>query len=429
MRLTQLTKLIAALIGFVHIAALKARFAVFPPRARAGAPRRLLVLGYAAIGDLIFLLPALRLLRESFPGARITFVADLYAGTADILPSSKLVDDIWLYEHEELASGRVRRALARRFAAADFDAVVVSQATPMRPFAAAILPIPTRIGHWRPLEAPHAGWPAARYALWRLKRALISDEFERRLALNCPILVREDGEHTVARNLRLLEPLGLSPPSAIDCRPSLPMPAAAAEFAARELPAALGLKTVGLHIGKASSAYAKVWPAARWGETCRALARRYPLRLVLFGGPDEKDLIAPFADAFQGPIVDLVGRCGILESFAAIGRCDLFLGNDTGLAKAAMALGTPTLTVWGPSDRFGHGIVWEPGKHTEVFRPMPCAPCVRMGLRAEGAGVINFSNCGHRACLAALAPETVADAAARRYGVLLAAAPPSKKLK
>lgn len=408
----------------LRAAALKARFAAFPPRAREGAPKRVLVLGYAAIGDLIFMMPALRLLRESCPGARITFVADSYAGTRDILPASGLVDELWLYEHSELATGRVRREIGRRVAGAGFDAVVVSQATPLRPFAAAILPIPVRIGHWRPVSAPHEGWSAPRYALWRLRRAVISGELERRLAFNRPVLVREDAEHSVSRNLRLLEPLGVRPPAAASLRPVLPVPAEAEAFAARELPDAPGLKTVGLHVGKLSSAYAKIWPAERWGETCRALAARYRLRLVLVGGPDEAGLAAPFAQAFGGPLVDLAGKCGILETFAAIRRCDLFLGSDTGMTKAAMALGVPTLTVWGPVERSGYGIVWEPEKHEEVFRPMPCAPCVRMGLRAEGSGVINFSNCGHRACLTELHPDAVAAAAIRRYGALLSGGAP-----
>ncbi|MFX7784669.1 hypothetical protein ABTJ92_20830, partial [Acinetobacter baumannii] len=85
-------------------------------------------IGYAAMGDLIFFLPVLEHLRKRLPGARITFVADVYPGTSDILPASGLVDDVWLYEHSDLARHSVRRALARRFDAGDFDAVIVSQA-------------------------------------------------------------------------------------------------------------------------------------------------------------------------------------------------------------------------------------------------------------------------------------------------------------
>src|SRR5208283_1639688 len=115
-------------------------------------PQRVLFLGYAAVGDLIFLLPALKALRQGLPQARIVFVGDRDPGATELLPATKLVDEIWTYTHPELAQESTRLEIARRVKEEAFDAVVVGQATPMRPFARAILPIPLRIGHLRPLE-------------------------------------------------------------------------------------------------------------------------------------------------------------------------------------------------------------------------------------------------------------------------------------
>ena len=366
-------------------------------------PRRILVLGYAAIGDLIFLLPTLRVLRDAFPQASITFLADRYAGTEELLPASGLVDDIWLYEHSELAQSRFRREIFRRVRAAGFDALVVSQATPMRAFAQAILGIPLRVGHCRPLIAPHAGWSRLRYAWWRLLRGVVSGEFERLLALNRPVWVDEDREHTVSRNLRLAQALGLAVPKAEASRPELPV-------TLTEVP---DRTMVGLHVGSPLSAYHKIWPVERWGEVCRRLSERFPLRFALFGGPQERDLVRPFAAAFKGEFADLVGRTSLLQTFAAIRRCRLFLSNDTGLSKSAMALGVPTATVWGPSDRPGYGVIWEPEKHLEISLDIACSPCVRMGLRQEGSGVINFDDCGHHDCLNRMTPELVLEALTR----------------
>lgn len=379
-------------------------------------PRRILVLGYAAIGDMIFFLPVLRELRRAWPKARITFVANSSPITKELIPATGLVDEIWEVDVED-AAPELRREVSRRIREAGFDWAVLSPPTPARFFAPALLSIPVRAGHCRPVEAPHEGWSGVRYALWRLRRALISEEFERRLALNRKVWATDPREHTVSRNLRLLASLGLEAPK--DVPPELPSNEGAARFAEERVSSLPGLKTVGLHIGSPKSQYGKVWPAEKWGEVLRRLVAEFPIRTVLLGGGDETDNAVRFAGAFGGEFVDLTGRSSLIETFAVMRRCDLFLSNDTGLAKAAMALRVPTLTVWGPSDRPGYGIRWDSELHTEVFRSMPCAPCVCMGLRQEGSGVINFSNCGHRDCLAKLEPMTVYSAVRSRYESIL----------
>ena len=47
--------------------------------------------------------------------------------------------------------------------------------------------------------------------------------------------------------------------------------------------------------------------------------------------------------------IDLVGKVDLLTAAAALRRCALFIGNDTGLMHMAAAAGTPTLGLFGPS--------------------------------------------------------------------------------
>ncbi|MEK7383310.1 MAG: glycosyltransferase family 9 protein [Elusimicrobiota bacterium] len=379
-------------------AALLLRWPLRSEAAAEAAPRRILVLGYAAIGDLIFLLPTLRLLRKAFPQACVTFLADRYAGTKELLPASNLVDDIWLYEHAELGRSRCRREIFRRIRSARFDAVVVSHGTPMRAFAQPILNIPLRTGHCRPLSAPHAGWSRLRYALWRLKRGVISGEFERRLALNLKIWLAEGREHAVRRNLRLIEALGGSHDAqeALAVRPALPELDSDHAFAERTLASHAGRRIVGLHLGAAGSAgdpYRKIWSAEQWARVCEKMIRSHPCVLVILGGPSEVEALGRFRSIFTGPCVDLVGRASLLQTLATIRRCEFFLGCDTGPVKAAMALGVPTFSVWGPSSRRDNGAFWDPQRHREVQMELPCQPCIQLALSSEGAGVINSRNC------------------------------------
>jgi hypothetical protein len=84
-----------------------------------------------------------------------------------------------------------------------------------------------------------------------------------------------------------------------------------------------------------------------------------------------------------------------------------------------MALGVPTVSVWGPISRKDTGAIWEREKHAEVSLDLACSPCVSMALRKEGSGVINFSDCGHHYCLQMLIPELVVNAVKTRHGALL----------
>lgn len=100
----------------------------------------------------------------------------------------------------------------------------------------------------------------------------------------------------------------------------------------------------------------KVWPPERFVAAFRALAAPDgPLpgaRAAVFGGPGEAEraMAAPVLAALPpGAVVDLVGRLALPEAAAALARCALFLGNDSGLMHLAAAAGTPTLGLFGPT--------------------------------------------------------------------------------
>ena len=64
----------------------------------------------------------------------------------------------------------------------------------------------------------------------------------------------------------------------------------------------------------------------------------------------ERAQAAPLLAAIApGSRLDLVGRTDLLTAAAALRRCALFVGNDTGIMHIAAAVGTPTLGLFGPS--------------------------------------------------------------------------------
>ncbi len=131
--------------------------------------------------------------------------------------------------------------------------------------------------------------------------------------------------------------------------------------AAALLPDVAGRAWIGL--GPTANWTRKIWPSERFLALFRALsALDGPLpgaRAVVFGGPGEAEraLAAPLLAALPPDSVDLVGRLEIPEAAAALARCALFVGNDSGLMHLAAAVGTPTLGLFGPTSAEEYGPV------------------------------------------------------------------------
>lgn len=109
-----------------------------------------------------------------------------------------------------------------------------------------------------------------------------------------------------------------------------------------------------LAIGPAANWRGKQWQGERFAELAlRLTAPAGPLpgaRVALFGAAHEREQAAPLARALPpGRAIDLIGRTDLLTAAAALQRCALFIGNDTGVMHMAAAMGTPTLGLFGPS--------------------------------------------------------------------------------
>jgi ADP-heptose:LPS heptosyltransferase len=175
---------------------------------------------------------------------------------------------------------------------------------------------------------------------------------------------RPDGRHQVER---LAEVLGLDPPPA----PRLWIGGGhRAEACAR-----LGEGGPLLALGPAANWRGKEWPRERFVELARRLTGAGGLlggaRVVLLGAAAEREAGRPLVERLgAGQVIDLIGEVGLLTAAAVIERCNLYVGNDSGLMHIAAATGVPTLGLFGPS-RDEHYAPW--GEATAVVRtPESC---------------------------------------------------------
>jgi len=130
----------------------------------------------------------------------------------------------------------------------------------------------------------------------------------------------------------------------------------------------IGERTPVLALGPTANWPAKIWPADRFVALSDRLTGTGGIfagaRIAVFGGAGERDIARPVLEAIPSErCIDLVGTVDILKAAACLKRCNLFVGNDSGLMHIAAATGIPTLGLFGPSQAV-HYAPW--GAHCAV---------------------------------------------------------------
>jgi ADP-heptose:LPS heptosyltransferase len=162
-------------------------------------------------------------------------------------------------------------------------------------------------------------------------------------------------------------------------------------------------KLVAIHPG--TGATIKLWTVNGFAAVADALAAKHGVRVVFTGGAAEKGLINNILKACQTEHLhlDSSGWWGRLAALFA--RCDLVIGLDSGPLHLAVAAGTPSIHLFGPTDPAIFGPWGDPAQHRVILTEvdLPCQPC----------GVLDFQRTCHKGgyCLRTIKPAQVLSAA------------------
>jgi ADP-heptose:LPS heptosyltransferase len=163
---------------------------------------------------------------------------------------------------------------------------------------------------------------------------------------------------------------------------------------AAKLWADAGLDRSSIVIGLASGAdtnsrgpwkpYLKRWKPERYAELARWISEELGGLAVMFGGVEERRLAEQITAAAGVPIVDFCGKAGVEELSWLLQRCTALVTNDTGVMHLAAAVGTPVVSLFGPTSPLGFaptGALVVQGK----IHCSPCYPYPTCDLRGCGA--------------------------------------------
>lgn len=304
-------------------------------------PRRLLVLRFSSLGDVVLTSAALDALRRAWPETEIVFATK--SVFADLVRPSPHVTRVIAMENGEGAL-----SFARTLREVQADAILDLHSNNRSRALRMLVRGPKRRVVWS--KRPFVDNLAVRLRLRPYRAAMtISERYHRAVeALVGAPVVRGEMRLWVAPAHRA-EADAILASEAID-----------------------GTKPL-VGISPGATAETKRWPAERFGELARRLVAG-GAQVIVTGSKGEAHLAAAIRAA-EPAAHDLTGRCGIGPLGGLISRCGVFVANDSGPMHMARALLVPTLAFFGSTDprQFdfaGHAMEWS---------QVPCAPCSFFG--------------------------------------------------
>lgn len=285
-------------------------------------PSSVIVVLTGKLGDIVCGTPVLRAIRARLPRARVV-AAGAEGLLRPILSDSGLVDD-YLNLEEKGALSRIKEYRA--------EAALVTGPS-LAPVALLYLSgIPLVVA-----PEVEGGFSPAETRPYKILRRLI-ETFPYRM-----------GEYAPRERLRVLEPLGIF---SDDTKKLLGF----SEAADKKINQFFAQNRIGVKkdfvVGISPSAGNKIkeWPEERFAEVADYLIKKHQAKVVLIGGPDDKEKVGEVIKNVKNPenIINTQGEFNIDELKAFVSKLSLFISVDTGPIYIAEVFNVPTIDITGP---------------------------------------------------------------------------------
>lgn len=305
--------------------------------------RNILVRGVNRLGDTVFSLPAIKALKQSFPGARVTVLAK--PAPSGLYANLPYVDEVLVFESRGRHGGlRGRLALAGQLRKKRFDLAVVFHNC----FDAALAPflagVPERIGYIREMRG---------------------------FLLTKKLPFPETPVHQVDHYLRLVELAGASTE---EKTPELFVTPEEEQWGGNLLDKR-GARRPFIGIVPGSVALTRRWPPDRFAELGDRLTQATGGSVIILGGPDDGDISGKIKSHMNTGPIDTTGGTNLRQLMALISLCDLVVSNDTGPMHITWALRRPVVTFVGAAD-IREIRPLSAAAHI-IGKDLPCSPCIK----------------------------------------------------
>jgi heptosyltransferase-1 len=339
---------------------------------------RFVVLRLGSLGDIVHTLPAVAALRETFPAGEIVWLT--HPRWRLLVESSGLASEVRNVETRSLSSLREAIDGVRQN---NWDAAIDYQ------------------GLWKSAALPFFGGVKRRigFSSHTIREFGVPLLYTERVKATTVHIADQNGELSLrAGARRLAAPVSL-------CIPPEDEAAVGSQLQSSGIDRYVVLSPGG---GWRS----KCWPPERFGALCRVIRDSLGLRSVVNYGPGEDDL-ATIVRAAGGHADPLLCNSELGQLMSLLRHATCIVGGDTGPVHLAIALGTPAVALFGPTDPARNG----------PYRAVPHATlAARAGddivLRAANSATTHTRNDRTDPSMLAIDVASVFDAVRRRIGAV-----------
>jgi ADP-heptose:LPS heptosyltransferase len=315
--------------------------------------KKVLIIRFSSIGDIILCTPVLRSIKKNYPEAEVYFLTkQVYSS---VLDNNPYINKVLKWE-----DSKDRQLLNQQ----KFDALVDLHRN--------LRTLRVRLNHWM---TPYFGYAKQNLSKWLLVRTKnpkfavdpIVDRYHRLIdAMN----VQWDGDELDYSNVNEIKIVSSLPDQCIV-----------------------------LVLG--GTYYTKRIPEDWIHQFLKAMHQQESV--VLLGGPSEKEM-GDRLQAMHSQVINKAGSFSLAESAAAMKTSRLVITGDTGLAHMAAAIGKPIIWLWGNTVP-GFGMMSPTKANIPIISKevegLNCRPCSKLG----------FDQCpkGHFKCMSHVIDEVISD--------------------
>ncbi len=284
--------------------------------------RNILIVRLSSLGDVIHVMPCAHALRELYPTARITWIAE--KNFAGLLLGSPVLDEVIQIDLDYLRSASLfdginyLRTLKKDLRMRQFDLVLDLHGIFKSAFVV-----------WMTGCRERFGRAIMREGSWLVSKAVSGARTK---------------DHVIQQYLDVIRFLGSSV-----VNPTFPLPDLTREKQrVKHLLANCSPSAKRIVVAPGTSKANKEWPLSHFALLSRML-RQDGWTIVVVGASGDAAKGRFLAEQAETGVVDLTGKTTLKELAALLSDAALFVGGDTGPLHIAVAVGIPIVSLYGPT--------------------------------------------------------------------------------
>ena len=314
---------------------------------------KILIIALSGIGDALMFTPALKLLKKNFPEAQIDALV-MIKGAEDIYSSNPNLNQVYYFDF--LKEGKLKSLKFVAGLRKKYDASINVYPSNRKEYNIIQYLIGTK----------------QRVGVKYLRKNKQNYGF-----LNNITVLEDDSVHNVQTNIKLCETLA---GKKFYEEPSLEIYLTGEEEnLSKQFYANHSIKddelVIGFHPGCAThkNHIKRRWEPEKFAELGKKLIKEKNAKILLFGGPDEKELKENIFSQINSRDAIIVDSGSLRDSAAIMKRCNLFVTNDSSQMHIAAAMQLKVIAIIGPTNQ-NYIYPWKT-KHSIVSLNLDCSPC------------------------------------------------------